>query len=254
MEKKPSLNSLGTRRQAALSSAPEKDTTADRKLRSGKVQAKPMENRRPARPKAGRTMVKKEMEHDTPLSLAFRHIVPSWRHYIGYVRQAVQAGDEKMERFLKVFDRLPKGERRSIMPEDVCDLAGILQADLISAVSRWYWQIAQCESVIFASSQHAKMLQATAFWGQSLADCAKDRELFFRATGGLPDKKGSSIIINAAPSYAVTTVEAGQQTGVNGFRSMDQRVVEMGRVLEEPEPVFSKDTASVFTGDHRQED
>jgi len=171
---------------------------------------------------------------DTPISIAFRLIEPTWRNYIFYVGCSVN----------------------SIMPEQLCDLSGVMSADLISAVSREVWLHKHPESVITSSMLHPKMVQATAFYGQTLADCDRDRELFFRITGSLPDKKGTSIVINNAPQTANIHQSPA---GANGFKPMDQRVIEMGKLLDQPDeleavPIFLKETAHVLAQDRPAED
>ena len=191
----------------------------------------------------------------TPMATAFRHIEPTWRNYIKYVAMRAKAGDEEMKKLVAAWEALTPLERREIMPEALCDLAGVNEKHLIGVVSEEYWAMQRLDSVITAASEHPRMVKATAYWGQSLSECGRDRELFFRITGGLPDKKGSSIVINNVPTANnVTAVHAG----AGGFRSMDQKVVEMGRVLDPPEetmgvPLF-QETADVFEESSSTED
>jgi hypothetical protein len=115
----------------------------------------------------------------TPLSHAFRHIEPTWRNYTYFAGVAANLGDEDMKKFMESYNALPKMEQRTVMPDKVCELSGIAPGKLIAAVSQQVWEHKLPESAITASMNHPKMVQATAFWGQSLADCNKDRELFF---------------------------------------------------------------------------
>jgi hypothetical protein len=198
----------------------------------------------------------------TPVSNAFRHIEPTWRNYIYYAGVAAKHGDEEMVKFIASFEALPKNEQRTIMPDAVCDLAGVSPGNLIAAVSKQVWEHYQPESAITAAINHPRMVQATAFWGQSLADCNKDRELYFRLTGGLPDKKGAAIVINNNPQNAtINTQHPFANAGANGFRPMDQRVIEMSKFLDAPDdsqvmtvPLFDEDGEGVLEDTDTDED
>jgi hypothetical protein len=172
----------------------------------------------------------------TPLSNAFRHIEPTWRSYTYYASAAAKSGDEDMIKYMASFSALPLSEQRTVMPDVVCELSGINPGRLIAAVSQQLWEHKQPESAITASVNHPRMVQATAFWGQQLADCNKDRELFFRITGGLPDnKKGASIVINNNHNPQTANFSNPSPAGANGFRPMDQRVIDMGKILDSPD-------------------
>ena len=279
MDHKPSWNSLGTKPLAVPSSAPtdfnperarkavraarkesrmKTTTKAERELRAHtqSVENPEIENPKPVQHRMRGEAVSQKLTAMTPLSHAFRHIEPIWRNYIHYVQRASQAGDDQMSKYLASFHALPPKEQKSVMPETVCSLSGTQAGELIGAVSRYYWEERQSESVITAATNHPKMVQATAYWGQSLADCNRDRELFFRLTGGLPDKKGASIVIHNTNASA--NLPTSSPHAANGFRTMDQRVIEMGKLLDEPDeavhPLFSKETARVFAGDSQPED
>lgn len=167
-------------------------------------------------------------EH-SPLSAAFRHIKPHWRHYLDYVSISAKAGDEDMAKIIATLNALPKKERQTIMPEKLCDLAGVQAADLFSAVASTLWQAKSTESLISMAMEHPNMIQATAFYGQSHADNFRDRELMFRLTNSLPDKKGSSIVINNNNNPQNLSVDNPMS---NGFRSMEQRILDMSKLLD----------------------
>lgn len=193
----------------------------------------------------------------TPLSNAFRSIEPTWRNYIYYVDLSAKAGDEAMAKVIASYTALPAKERNSIMPEKLIDLAGVESADLISAVSRQVWLHKQSESTITASMNHPKVIEQTAAYAISRFDAFKDRELFMRLTGTLPDKKGASIVINNTPQTANFTTPSS--AGMSGFRPMDQRVIEMSKLLDEPAEVIAvpmsvQDTEDVFEDDNEPED
>lgn len=259
MENKPSSNSRGTKPQAGGSfrSKRGKATRGERELRM-KNPREPKagtENARPHRKRdTNATQIKRDMARHSPLSFVFRHIEPTWRDYILYVRCAAEDGDEVMKKYFGMYERLPKNEQRTIMPERLCELAGVPEGELVGSVSRYFWQHRKGESVLLAAVNQPKMIQATAFWGQTLADCVRDRELFFRFTGALPDRKGSSIVINYGSPTSFGQAQPPTPAGANGFRTMDQRVIEMGKLLDDSEAAFTKDAAIVFEGGGSEED
>lgn len=192
--------------------------------------------------------------------MAFRKIEPTWRNYIEYVGLAARSGDEDMQKIVDVWENLSPKERLSIMPETVCSLADVLPGVLVGTVSRYYWENKHAESVISTSTEHPKVLDKTAHFAKTRVHNEKDRELFFRLSGSLPDKKGASIVINANPQVANFNA-APPPAGANGFRPMDQRVIEMGKLLDAPDeenvigvPLFVKNTADVQQENSTAED
>ena len=84
-----------------------------------------------------------------------------------------------------------------------------------------------------SSMAHPEVLQKTAQLAKK-AGHQRDRELFFRLTGSLPDKKGSSINIfnqNAAVQNPKLPELNQPRTRFKGF---DDEVIEMSRQLEAP--------------------
>ena len=136
-----------------------------------------------------------------------------------------------MKKFTKHYDSLPPRERNVVTPEKICDLSGVAPRALVGAVSGEFWAHKHGESTITASALHPKMIEHTA-WAAGFLDNNKDRELFFRLTGTLPDKKGASIVINNSPQNANVNLPANASGGM--FKSMDQSVVEMSKLLDEP--------------------
>jgi hypothetical protein len=194
---------------------------------------------------------------DSPLSIAFRHITPTWRNYVFYANQSAEQGDEKMQTFMRHYNGLPPGERRTVTPEELCDLSTVDTGDLIAAVSRQVWRFKHPESVITASMKHPLVLEATADYAINSPYAEKDRELFFRLTGGLPDRKGASIVVNNNPQTA--NFGNGPSPGAGNYKTMDQRVIEMGKILEDPAdsiavPMSAEDTDLVFAEDDESED
>lgn len=192
---------------------------------------------------------------ETPVAVAFRRIEPTWRNYVYYVQRAVDGGDLTMAKFLNVYNALPAREKQSIMPEQICDMSGVSIRELVGAVSMEVWSLHATETVITASINHPRMMQATAHYGQELPENNKDRELFFRMTGNLPDKKGASIVIMNNPQTANITNPSS--AGASGYKPMDHRVTEIGRLLDLPieaVPIFQQEAARVLTEDYRSDD
>lgn len=185
----------------------------------------------------------------TPLANAFRHIEPTWRTYVYYADLAAKGGDEPMKSFMASYNALPPSEQRTIMPDRVCDLAGVAPGELIASVSRELWNHMQGESTITASINHPKVIERTAYFARQY-EGHQDRELFLRATGTLPDKKGASIVINNTPQNA--NVNLPSPAALSGFRPMDQSVIDMSKLLDEPAeeplavPVPREDRELVF--------
>lgn len=168
---------------------------------------------------------------DTPLTIAFRHIKPSWRNYIEYVDMAARNGDEDMARYVKVWLGLTPKDRRNHAPEQLCELSNVKPDELIGAVCSAIWRAKSAEGSLVSAMAHPAILERTAKAAAKAAGY-KDRELFFRVTGNLPDKKGTSVIINNSPQTLVTggPLPVGRQPG--GLPSMDEEAVDMSRLLE----------------------
>lgn len=172
---------------------------------------------------------------DTPLVIAFRHIRPSWRNYIEYVDLAARNGDKDMLRFVAVWQGLPAKDRRAVTPEQLCEMSQIKPGELVGAVCQAIWDAKSAEGSMVSAIAHPEVLKRTAASAGKQANY-KDRELFFRVTGSLPDKKGTSVIIQNNPQTAVLSGGA-QARAIPGrtlseLMDMDEEVIEMGRAFE----------------------
>lgn len=171
------------------------------------------------------------------LSVAFQHIKPNWRSYIMYVDMAARGGNEKMKRYRGVYESLPSKERAAAWPEQLCDLAEITPRELYEAVCGQMWDSKAAESSMMCSLEHPQVLGAMIKYAKE-ENHYQDRELFLRATGSLPDKKGASInIFNQAAGIAAGPALDGQPPRAR-LRSFDEEIVEMSRDLEAPEAPF----------------
>ena len=171
----------------------------------------------------------------SPLSVAFRHIQPNWHHYIGYVELAARKGDIAMSRFRDCYRALSKSTRLRCWPEQICEMAQVAPGELVGAVCRQIWESKAAESSMISSIAHPELLMTTIRLAK-VEENFRDRELFFRMAGSLPDRKGTSInIFNQA---AGMSAELPDLAGRAKLRTFDEEVIEMSRDLETPDPPF----------------
>ena len=171
---------------------------------------------------------------------------PSWRSYIQYVDLAARKGNTAMERFRDCYENLPWRDRASIWPEQLCDLAGITPDELVGAVCQQIWASKAAESSMVSSIAHPEVLMATIRLAKK-EENFRDRELFFRMAGSLPDRKGTSInIFNQAAGQVAEAPVVGRAK----LKSFDEEVIEMSRDLEMPDPPFLVRPPDVPSEDH----
>ena len=164
----------------------------------------------------------------SPVANVFRDLKPNWRSYLNYVQQAANEGDDDMQRIIDSFQHLRIGERRLITPEKLCDLAGVRPSDVIGVVCAKIWAEKSGESAIVTALLHPEIIRKTAKAAANIKHGGRDRELFFRLSGSLPDRKGASVVINNNPQ-ALSNVEAPRP---GQLPSMEADVIEMDRLLE----------------------
>jgi hypothetical protein len=164
----------------------------------------------------------------SPLSAAFRHIRPNWRHYAQYVDLAARNGDQAMARYRDCYLALTHIDRLQHWPEQLCDLANVTPGELIGAVCRALWESKAAESSMVSAMAQPEVLATTAKLALE-ADHHRDRELFFRLTGSLPDKKGTSINIINNPMAQASVKLASEEPKLKSF---DEDIIEMSRQLE----------------------
>lgn len=166
----------------------------------------------------------------SPLAVAFRHLEPNWRSYIAYVDYAANDGNEDMKKIIDIFRALPQSERKKVMPETLCDLAGVRPSEVIGAVTAQVWALQSGESAMAAAILHPKVIKATGKAALNVKRGFKDRELFLRSTGSLPDKKGTSITINNTPQTANINTLPALSSGK--FLPMSDACKEMDDLIE----------------------
>lgn len=141
-----------------------------------------------------------------------------------------------MARFRDCYNSLTAKDKWSHQPEQICELSNVTPGELVGAVCRAIWENKGSESSMISSIAHPAVLMRTAELAKE-AENYHDRELFFRLTGSLPDKKGASInIFNAATSNEVKLPDLGQ--GRTKLKSFDEEIIEMSRELEPAGPPF----------------
>ena len=175
----------------------------------------------------------------SPLSVAFRHVRPTWRNYIQYVDLAARRGDTAMARFRDCYQALGPRDRANAWPEQVCDLANVTPGELVGAVCRAIWEHKAAESSMVSSIAHPELLLETIKFAKK-EENYRDRELYFRMMGSLPDRKGASInIFNAAAGQvAEGAVLPDLAPGRARLKSFDDEIIEMSRDLESSDPPF----------------
>lgn len=191
------------------------------------------------------------LSNHSPLSVAFRHIPFGWRRYIEYVDLAARKGDMAMARFRDAYKSLDPREKARAWPEQICDLASVSPGELVGAVCRQIWESKAAESSMISSIAHPELLMNTIKLAKKEKNF-KDRELYFRMAGSLPDRKGASInIFNQAAGTLPVLPELARTS--SKLRSFDEEIIDMSRDLEAPDaPFLVKDDVS--PADHRSDD
>jgi len=96
------------------------------------------------------------------LAVAFRHLQPGWKHYLDYVDSAAREGDKDMARFLNAYHSLTRHEQNAIMPEQLCELAGIQTEVLFGAVCAQLWRNSRMEANLITAVNFPKVIERTA--------------------------------------------------------------------------------------------
>lgn len=188
----------------------------------------------------------------SPLSVAFQHIPGGWRRYIEYVDLAARKGDAAMEKVRDCYAALTPKDKANVWPEQLCDAANVSPGELVGAVCRNIWETKAAESSMVSAIAHPEMLMTTIKLAKK-PDNFRDRELYFRMAGSLPDRKGASInIYNQAAGQPPNLPELGQAARMLG--SIDDEVIEMSRDLELPDAPFMVKRDDVPSDDHQADD
>lgn len=140
--------------------------------------------------------------NQSQLAVAFRHIRPSWKHYLDYVEMAVKEGDKELAKFFQAYCGLTRREQVSILPEQICELSGVKTEILFAGVCGQLWKQSKMECNIITAVHMPKVVEKTmkrAATNQGI----KDREMVHKHSGFLPTPKqvsGPSIFVGNNPA------------------------------------------------------
>lgn len=169
----------------------------------------------------------------SPLSVQFRHLQPSWRAYIQWVDLAARNGDTAMMRVRDCYEALPAKEKATIWPEQLAELANVTPGELYGAVCRVTWEAKAAESSMISAINHPELLMQTIRLARKEKNY-HDRELYFRMSGSLPDRKGASINIFTQAVGQSAEVPLPSVVGKAKLKSFDAEVIDMDRDLADP--------------------
>jgi hypothetical protein len=173
----------------------------------------------------------------TLVAAAFRYIEPTWRNYIHYVDLQAREGDADAKRYVSVYQSLSSKERNAHFPEQICDLANVLHADLISWVSRQFWIEGSARSSMVLSHMRDQVLSRTAHFAMDSPDNVQHAKLFLTAAGALPQSGRSSSppvnIFNMPTSNAAAlSVARSEESPTGVLRDMDTDIITLDRIMQ----------------------
>jgi hypothetical protein len=144
---------------------------------------------------------------------------------------AARNGDAAMVRYRECYLELTPQERRSHLPEEICERAGVAAGELMGAVCRAIWECGAAESSMLCAMAQPEVLERTVKLAKE-SEHFKDRELFFRLTGSLPDKGGTSINIVNQTMAATGAPAANGKVFSGTLKSFDEEIIEMSQLLD----------------------
>lgn len=154
--------------------------------------------------------------------MAFRHIKPSWKHYLEYVKLAAQDGDTDMLKVMGSYGGLTRHEQNTIMPEQLCGLSGVPVEALFGAVCTQLWRSSRMEANIITAAAYPRVIERTAK-NAAAKGGIRDREMFHKHTGFLPSPSGPAVTINNNPQTAIVN---GTQIAP-GLPSMEEEALNL---------------------------
>lgn len=165
---------------------------------------------------------------------AFRHIKPSWRHYLDHVETAAKDGDGEMQKYMSAFYGLTRREQTTVTPEQLCELASVKTEVLFAAVCGQLWRNANIEANMITAINHPRVVEKTAKSALG-KDGFKDREMFNKATGFLPTPKGGPSVVIPIHNNPQTAIINGQPTEkAHSLPSMEEEAMQMDRAINIP--------------------
>ena len=168
----------------------------------------------------------------SPMAASFRHIPGGWRNYVLYARSSSQDGNEDMVKFVKAFDALTPKERRTVMPEQVCDLAGVKPHEAIGAITAQLWLAKSNEGMQIAAIAHPNVIKSMTYLASiPTPETHNDRVLHLRTLGQLPDKKGASMTVNVNTHQTTQSLNLPHGSGTP-LRSFKDDILEMEQITD----------------------
>lgn len=175
----------------------------------------------------------------TILSSAFRFIKPTWRNYIMYVDAEARTGNEDANRFHEAWKSLTTFERVTWFPEQLCTLANVKPEVLFGWVSKHALFSNTAESSMALSFLRTNVVEATAGYAIDSPDNYKDRELFLRAAGALPQASGGRAVtfMNAPVVSSSSVALSGSRSesspvDKSGLKDMDSEIVDLAKIMQ----------------------
>jgi hypothetical protein len=172
----------------------------------------------------------------TPLSSAFRFVVPTWRNYIMYVDMEARAGDPDAARYLKVYNSLPPKERNAHFPEQLCDLSNVPHADLISWVTKQAWIEGSTRASLVLSFQRDEVLKSVAQYAMSSPDNLGHAKLFMSAASMLPQtgrQPGVQIFNTPVSLSSARSASDARSAGPrDSLPDMDDEIIELSQIMQ----------------------
>jgi len=177
-----------------------------------------------------------------PLAAAFRFVEPTWRNYIAYVDAEARTGNKDAERYVRIWQSLPRKEQQSHVPEQLCELASVPAADLIAWVTRQAWVESSAKTSLVLSFMKDRVVEKTAEFAMASPDNIKHAELFSRQAGlvqtpGAGGRGSGTTIYNVPVASSGAVALAGSRSesspvNASGLKSMDQEIVDLSAIMQ----------------------
>jgi hypothetical protein len=174
----------------------------------------------------------------TPLAVAFQYIKPSWRNYIMYVDMEARAANVDAQRYMATWTALQPKDRRTAMPEQLCELASVPAADLVAWVSKQVWLSQSASASMALSFLRAPVVAKIGEFAMASPDNHQHAKLFMQAGGMLPQPaRGGGVhatFLNAP--IASSNAQAGVVSESSpvpraGLMDMDSEIVELSKIM-----------------------
>lgn len=161
--------------------------------------------------------------------------------YVDMESRSGSADADAARRYVATWQSLPPRERNAHMPEQICELASVLPADLIAWVTRQIWIEGSAKTSVVMSFMRDRVLEKTAEFAMAAPENYKHAELFYKTAGMMPAASrgvGSPVTIFNAPvassgSVALAGAKSESSPVVSaGLRDMDSEIVELSKIMQ----------------------